>query len=238
MEWCQLQILHSDAGIICYLCLVCLLSLAWTILDMAISLFSFFFGLRLHQCTQCLEDICYLRAKENDWERPLGHVTGECFTVFPQKGLSQNSAPSGCDLFSVYWCLRLFLLECRTLHFPLLNFMWFISLLMKFNKQVAALYGSPTTWCTSHFPQFCVFETDEGGLHLLLQVLMKSYSSTGPSIDPWCIPPVTGLQLSPSLFNITLQTWLFSGFSIHLTVSLSFLASLKKLIRNHDGSFA
>lgn len=74
---------------------------------------------------------------------------------------------------------------------------------------------------TSQFPQFCIFETDEGALHLLLQVVMKSFNSTGSSIDPWAMPPMTGLQLNPSLLILTLQTWLFSGFSIHLTVSLS-----------------
>lgn len=118
----------------------------------------------------------------------------------------------------------------QNLAFPIAElYVIHLSLLMKSNKQVAALYGSPITWCTIQFPQFCIFVTSEGALHLLLQVLMKSCDSAGPSIDPWGTPLVTGLQLNPSVFTITLQTRVFSGFSIHLTVSLFLLASLQEV---------
>lgn len=62
--------------------------------------------------------------------------------------------------------------------------LYVIHLSVKPKEQVAALYSSTTTWCTSQFPQFCLFEIAQGAPHLLPQFLTKICNSTCPVLTP------------------------------------------------------
>ncbi|GAB0181629.1 hypothetical protein GRJ2_000628200 [Grus japonensis] len=79
-----------------------------------------------------------------------------------------------------------------------------------------------TLWCIIHFSRFCVI-SKLAGLHSApsSRSLMKILNRTGPSIDPWTTPLVTGLQLDFVPLITTLWAWPFSRFSIHLIVCLS-----------------
>jgi len=51
--------------------------------------------------------------------------------------------------------------------------------------------------------------------------LMKMLNRTGPSTDPWGTPLVSSLKLDFMSQITTLWGWLFSSFSVHLTVCSS-----------------
>ena len=98
---------------------------------------------------------------------------------FSAKPLSSWSAPS------LYWCLVLFLYRCRTLHFPLLNFMRFpsvhLSSLSRFLRMAAWPSGISGT------PHSFVSSADLLKVHSVpsSRSSMKMLNGTGPSINPW-----------------------------------------------------
>lgn len=88
----------------------------------------------------------------------------------------------------------LFLARGRTLHFPLLNFMR--SPLSNSPACQSPPKGSMTIWCISCSSQPWIVWKLPGVLSSpSSKSLMKIFTSTGPTIDPWGSLPVTGLQL-------------------------------------------
>lgn len=122
---------------------------------------------------------------------------------------------------SMYWCLGLFFHRCRTLQFSLLNFMRFLSTSLEFPPNSPGCWGS-SDWqhnplAYQPLPQFCV-TCKFVEVHSATSSTSPSKNKTRPSIDTWDTPLVTGLQLGFVSLITTLWTWLFSQFSIHLSV--------------------
>jgi len=125
---------------------------------------------------------------------------------FSSELLSSHSLPS------LYLCLGLPRLRCRTLHLALLNFMrlawahlsslsrslWIASLPSSVSTAPLSLVSSAAFWgCTwSHYP--CC--------------LQRCYS--GPSTDPWGMPLTTDLHLDTDLLTATLWVRPSSQFLI------------------------
>lgn len=85
-----------------------------------------------------------------------------------------------------------------------------------FSSLWRSLHSSMTLWYISH-SYFCVIQLPDSPLCPTTQIIRMD--RIGPSIDPWCVPLVTGLQLGS--VPLILLAWLFSQFSVHLTVLLS-----------------
>lgn len=105
-------------------------------------------------------------------------------------------------------------------------------------KQVLALYDSTTPCCISSLSSLLSMKLL--GVHSMpvSRSLMKSFHSTGPSIDTGGIPPVTGLQMNCSPRITMLWTWLFYKFSNHITDYLSKSYFVKFLMRRLSKSMS
>ncbi|KAK4806792.1 hypothetical protein QYF61_005588 [Mycteria americana] len=121
----------------------------------------------------------------------------------------------------MYWCLGLFLPRGRTLPFPLLNFMRFLS--AHFSSLFRSLWMAARSSAISATPPTFVSPANLLRVHSApsSRSLMKMLNRTGPSIDPWATPLVTGIQLDFVPLIATLWAQPFSQFSIHLTVCSS-----------------
>jgi len=93
-----------------------------------------------------------------------------------------------------YWLLELFLPTCRTLTFPLLNFMRF--LYCPFLQPVKVpLDGSTTLWCINRSSKFgLICKLAEGTICLVIQIINEEFEHDCSTIDPCGTLLVTGLQ--------------------------------------------
>lgn len=88
------------------------------------------------------------------------------------------------------WCLGLFLLNLKILHFPL-SFKGL--LLSHFSRLSRSLNSNTSIWYIRHSSQFCVVCKLAHAISATGS-LMKTLNSIGTDISPWR-PLVTGLQL-------------------------------------------
>ena len=109
--------------------------------------------------------------------------------------------------------------RCKTLHFPLLNFMRFQS--AQFSSLLRSLWMAVQPSCVSPTASF-VPSTDLLRVSSVLssRSLMKMLNSIGPIIESWGISLLTGLWLDFIPLLITLWHQQFREFSVHLTAHL------------------
>ena len=116
--------------------------------------------------------------------------------------LSSTSTPRSLStelLFSrsaprLYWFMGLFLPRCRNLHLPLLNFIRFLSAQLSSLSRSCWMAAQPSG-VSSTLPSL-VSSANLLRVHSnsSARSLMKKLNKTGPSIDPWGTPLVTGLH--------------------------------------------
>ena len=101
--------------------------------------------------------------------------------------LSSRSAPS------LYWCMRLFLPRCRTLHLPFLNFIRFLSAQLSSVSRCRWMAAQPCDVSTT--PLSFVLSANLLRVHCnsSSRSLMKTLNKTGPSTDP-CVPGFEGFR--------------------------------------------
>ena len=123
--------------------------------------------------------------------------------------LSSRSTPS------LYWCMGLFLPRCRTLNFPLLNLIRFLSAQLSSLSRSRSKAAQPSGVSTT--PLSLVSSANLLRVHsnASSRSLMKKLNKTGPSTDPWGTSLVTSLQLDSAPLITTLWVLPFSQFSIH-----------------------
>lgn len=111
--------------------------------------------------------------------------------AFSAELLSSRLAPSVYDVLSLFLHRVLF----RTLHFPLLNFMRFLTQFSSLSRSTS----SAIMWCFSSSSQFCII-CELAEMHSVTRSLMKLLNTLGPSNDPWVTPLLT-------VSNWTLCCW-------------------------------
>ena len=121
--------------------------------------------------------------------------------AFSAKLFRSWSAPS------MYWCMDLFLPRCRTLHFPSLNFMRFLSAHSSSLLRSLGMAAQPSG--VSATPRSLVSSAYFLRVHSVTtsRSVMKMLNSMRSGINCWGTPLVTGLQLDFMLLITTHWAW-------------------------------
>jgi len=92
---------------------------------------------------------------------------------------------------SLYWCIGLFLMRCRTLHLPLLSLIRFLSAQHPSLSRSRWIAAQPSHVSTT--PPSSVSSANLLRVHSnsSSRSLMKKLNKTGPSTDPWGTPLLT-----------------------------------------------
>jgi len=101
---------------------------------------------------------------------------------FSAELLSSRSSPN------LYWCMRLLLLKCKTLHWALVKLQ--VPSCPTLQTALVLFNSSTAFWCVSHSSQLPIIsKLTECGLFVpSSRLLMKMLNKTGPSTDPWGTP--------------------------------------------------
>lgn len=133
--------------------------------------------------------------------RPFPHY--QALEEFPEKQETNQSDFYFCSLPAP--SLPSFLPRCRTLHFPLLNFMSFLP---------AHLYVSKIMWCISYSSQFIIICKHATGIFCSIIHVFNE------GVEQYCLPCWPLGFVAPIT---TLWTWSFIQFSVCLNLYLSTL---------------
>lgn len=112
-----------------------------------------------------------------------------------------------------------FFLKCRNLHLPSLNFGQFFS--VRLSNLLRPFWRAHSTLGYQPSCHVCVVSELTEDVSSSMS-LMNTLNHTGPNTGPWGTL-VTGLQLNPVPFIMSLWDLLFSPFSIHLNLQWSSL---------------
>lgn len=126
----------------------------------------------------------------------------------------------------MYWCMELFLFSPRTLYFPLLSFMMFLS--AHFSSLLISLWMVALLSAASTTPPTFVSCANLLRMRSIIQVISRNFKQCWLHIDPWRIPLVSCFQqdfvpLIAVLWDSFNPPTHFSQLSIHLDVHSSSL---------------